>query len=128
LLDAANGGVANGTGIIQWPYNLGDNQVWRFQHLGVGKYKITGSASGRVLDVAGGAVSNGSKVHLWSYFGGANQVWRVTPVDNRYFRLCPTHGPGSCLDVKDVSKTKGAEVHLWQCLKDRNQQWALLPR
>jgi hypothetical protein len=128
LLDAANGGVVNGTGIIQWPYNRGDNQVWRFQHLGASKYKITGLASGRALDVANVAVSNGSKVQLWDYFAGANQIWRVTPVDNQYVRLCPTHAPGSCLDVQGVSKVRGAEVQLWQYLGGRNQQWALLPR
>lgn len=128
LLDAANGGVVNGTGIIQWPYNRGVNQMWRFQHLGAGKYKITGLASGRALDVANAAVSNGSKVHLWDYFGGGNQIWQVTPVDNRYFRLCPTHAPGSCLDVQGVSKAPGAQVQLWQYLGGANQQWALLPR
>jgi hypothetical protein len=128
LLDAANGGVVNGTGIIQWPYNRADNQVWRFEQLGAGRYKIIGSASGRALDVAGGAVSNGSKVHLWDYFGGANQIWRVTPIDNQYVRLCPTHVPGACLDVTGVSKAQGAQVQLWQYLGGTNQQWALLPR
>jgi hypothetical protein len=128
LLDAANGGVVNGTGIIQWPYNRGANQQWRFQHLGAGKYKITGLASGRALEVANAAVSDGSKIQLWDYFGGANQIWRVTPVDNQYVRLCPTHAPGSCLDVQGISKARGAQVQLWQYLGGRNQQWALLPR
>lgn len=128
LLDAANGGVVNGTGIIQWPYNRGANQVWRLEHLGASRYKITGFPSGRTLDVANRAVSNGSAVQLWDYHGGANQIWQVTPVDNQYFRLCPTHAPGSCLDVKGISKAKGAQVQLWQYLGGANQQWALLPR
>lgn len=129
LLDAASGGVVNGTSIIQWPYNRdANNQVWRFEHLGASRYKITGAPSGRALDVAKRGVSNGSAVQLWDYHGGANQVWKITPVDNQYFRLCPTHAPGSCLDVKGISKNRGAQVHLWQYLGGANQHWALLPR
>jgi len=128
LLDAANGGVVNGTGIIQWPYNGGTNQAWQFQHLGGGKYKITGVASGRALDVSGGAKSDGSTVHLWDYFGRANQIWQVTPIDNQFFRICPTHAPGSCLDVQGASEVRGAQVQLWRYWGGFNQQWTLVPR
>ncbi|WP_332687956.1 RICIN domain-containing protein, partial [Devosia sp.] len=128
LLDAANGGVVNGTGIIQWPYNGGANQVWQFEHLGASKYRITGLASGRALDVSGGAKSDGSTVHLWDYFGRANQIWRVTPIDNQFFRLCPTHAPASCLDVQGASGVRGAQVQLWRYWGGFNQQWMLAPR
>jgi hypothetical protein len=128
LLDAVNGGVVNGTDIIQWPYNRGAHQVWRFEHLGASRYKITGAPSGLALDVVKHGVSNGSGIQLWGYHGGANQIWQVTSVDNQYFRLCPTHAPGSCLDVEGISKKRGAQVQLWKYLNGPNQQWALLPR
>lgn len=129
LLDASGGGTGNGNAIIQWPYNGVANQVWRFQHLGGGRYKITGAPSGRVLDVAAGAKQDGSKVHLWDYVRGrSNQIWQVTPVDHHFFRLCPTHAPASCLDVRGASKAKGAEIYLWRYAERANQQWTLLPR
>jgi hypothetical protein len=102
---------------IQWPYNRDANQLRRFQHLGASKYQIAGSAAGRALDVAAGAVSDSSKVQLRDCVAGANQIRRVTPVDNRYSRLCPSHAPGSSLDVQ----AQGAEVRLRQYLGGANQ-------
>lgn len=128
LMDAAQGEIDNGTSIIQWKFNRGENQKWRFQHLGDDRYRITGVPSGRALDVSDGAVSDGAKVHLWNYFGGKNQIWRVTSVNNRSVRLCPVHAPGSCLAVKDASKANGARVQLWKYAGKSNQQWSLIPR
>jgi hypothetical protein len=124
-LDAFGQGTTNGTQIIQWGYNGGNNQRWTVTHRGGGQYSIIGVQSGRCTEVGGWATGNGSKVQLWDYLGGSNQKFYLAPTTGGYYRLQPTHlnAAGSCLDVSGVSTADGALVQLWQWLDGNNQQW-----
>ena len=61
----------NGTSIIVFPCNGGDNQSFTF--MGDGTIR----AGRRCVDISGGAARAGDRVIIYSCNGGANQQWRV---------------------------------------------------
>ena len=120
---AASGGTANGTKLVQWGYNGGNEQKWTFTHLGNGQYKVTGLASGRVMDVSGNSGSNGANLHLWDWLNANNQKWTVTPIGDGYFRITAVHS-GKVADVEGPSTANGADVHQWSYVGALNQHWS----
>jgi len=124
-LDAFGANTTNGTQIIQWTYNGGNNQRWTVTDRGNGQYSIIGVQSGKCIDVSNWGTANGTKVQLWDYLGGTNQKFTFTSTGGGYYRITPTHATGSCLDVSGVSTADGANVQLWQWLSGNNQQWSL---
>lgn len=122
-LDAA--GTADGTQILQWTYNGGNNQRWMLTDRGSSQYSIIGVQSGKGLDINGWSTANGAKVQLWTYGGGANQKFTFAATSGGYYRITPAHATGSCLDVNGNSSADGALVQLWGYGGGNNQQWAL---
>ncbi|WP_269750626.1 ricin-type beta-trefoil lectin domain protein [Herbidospora daliensis] len=64
-LDASGQGTADGTSVVIWDRNGGNNQKWTLNTDG----SIAGVQSGKCLD------ANGTRVILWSCHGGNNQKW-----------------------------------------------------
>jgi len=125
-MTASGGGTANGTQLVQWGYNGGNEQKWTFSHLGNGQYKVTGLASGRVMDVAGISTANGANLTLWDWLNGNNQKWTVTPAGDGYFKITAVHR-GKVADVEGPSTADGADVHQWSYVGADNQQWFFAP-
>ena len=124
VMAALNGGTTNGTKLVQWGHNGGDEQKWTFTHLGNGQYKVTGVASGRVMDVSGVSTANAANIHLWDWLNGNNQKWTVTPVGDGYFRVTAVHS-GKVADVEGPSTADGADVHQWNYVGVLNQHWRM---
>jgi hypothetical protein len=124
VMAALSGGTTNGTKLVQWGHNGGDEQKWTFAHQGNGQYKVTGVASGRVMDVSGVSTANGANIHLWDWLNANNQKWTVTPVDDGHFRLTAVHS-GKVADVEGPSTADGADVHQWNYVGAQNQQWRM---
>ena len=51
-LDVYLSATADGSSVVQWTYNGGNNQRWTLTHLGGNVYKILGVQSGKALEVA----------------------------------------------------------------------------
>jgi hypothetical protein len=124
VMAALSGGTANGTKLVQWGHNGGDEQKWSFTHQSNGQYKVTGVASGRVMDVSGVSTANAANIHLWDWLNGNNQKWTVTPVGDGYFRVTAVHS-GKVADVEGPSTADGADVHQWGYVNVLNQHWRL---
>jgi hypothetical protein len=124
VMAASGGGITNGTKLVQWGHNGGDEQKWTFTHIGNGQYKVTGVASGRVMDVSGISTANGATIHLWDWLNGNNQKWTVTPVGDGYLRVAAVHS-GKVADVEGPSTADGADVHQWGYVNVLNQHWRL---
>jgi regulation of enolase protein 1 (concanavalin A-like superfamily) len=124
VMAALSGGTTNGTKLVQWGHNGGDEQKWTFAHQGNGQYKVTGVASGRVMDVSGVSTANGANIHLWDWLNANNQKWTVTPVDDGHFRVTAVHS-GKVADVEGPSTADGADVHQWNYVGAQNQQWRM---
>ncbi len=124
VMAALSGGTTNGTKLVQWGHNGGDEQKWSFTHIGNGQYKVTGVASGKVMDVSGVSTANAANIHLWNWLNGNNQKWTVTPVGDGYFRVTAVHS-GKVADVEGPSTADGADVHQWSYVGVLNQHWRL---
>ena len=122
----------NGGNVIQWGYNGGDNQLWRFDSVGDNRYAIFNRHSGLCLEVglAGGdttgGLSKGDNVRQWEYFGQANQKWRLEPAGGGYYRIVCQYS-GMCLDVAGPSNVEGANLYQWDCHGLDNQLFKLEP-
>ena len=121
-LDAKGGGTINGTAVVQWGYNGGNNQRWTLTSLGNGQYKLTNVASGRSLDVSAGSTVPGTAALLWDYYGGANQKFSLGSAANGYYTLFFQHDY-QVLDVSGGSLVDGATVLQWGYNGGNNQQW-----
>jgi beta-glucanase (GH16 family) len=130
--DQANGSMANGTPVQQWPCQNGLNQQWRFRPTDSGYYNVVPrTVTNMSWDVTGGAgaTGNGVKVQLWSFGGngGTNQQWRPESLGNGRWRFRARHS-GRCLDVPGASTTAGVQLQQWDCNGTGAQSFVLAPQ
>ncbi|MEW9555351.1 RICIN domain-containing protein [Nonomuraea sp. NPDC050783] len=71
------GDLANGVHCKLAAWNGGDNQQWRFNDAGNGRYQIINRGTGTALD-SGGDTTIGSKVKLWRLDWSPNLQWNIT--------------------------------------------------
>lgn len=122
-LDASGAAVANGTPLIQWPYNGGaDNQRWNVLPLGNGQFRVTGVASGRSIDISGGSTANGATALLWDVTGANNQIVTLQDRGVGFFSLVFLHS-GRALNVFGASIANGAQIIQWNNDGGLNSQW-----
>ena len=76
-LDISGIDTDNGADVIQWDWWGGDNQKWKFEHVGEGYFKIIAKHSGKYLDVSRIDLENGANIIQWDWLGGDNQKWRL---------------------------------------------------
>lgn len=114
-LDVSGKKDANGSNVIQYKGNGGNNQKWYIKNVGNNVITIqSGLASGRMLDVANGANSDGANIQLWEANGATAQQFKVVKKDGAY-----------CLLTKNSNETKAVDVYGWS--KDNNgniDQWS----
>jgi len=75
----------NGTNIELWSKKRGSNaaaQLFRFVHLGGGRYKIY-TKSGKIICLAGRSERNGSNVHIWDNHNGPWCEWNLIKKSTR---------------------------------------------
>jgi beta-glucanase (GH16 family) len=130
--DQANGSMANGTPLQQWPCHSGLNQQWQFHPTDSGYYNVVPrTATNMTWDVTGGAgaTGNGVKVQLWTFggSGGTNQQWKPESLANGRWRFRARHS-GRCLDVPGASTTAGVQLQQWDCNGTGAQSFVLAPQ
>lgn len=124
-LDASGGGTANGTPLIQYGYNGGNNQRWTLTGLGNGQYSLRNVASGRSIDVNTASVVPGTATILYDYQGNANQRFTLGIPSNGYYSLFFQHDY-QVLDVSASSVSPNAVILQWGYNGGNNQQWQFL--
>ena len=87
------------------------NQIWHFERLGDGSYKITSLYDGTCLDVEGAGTIEGTNVGTYTDNGTAAQRWYINGYSSAYtFKAqCAT----TVMDVKDNSNQEGANIQMW---------------
>ncbi|MEV4328859.1 RICIN domain-containing protein, partial [Microbispora rosea] len=73
------GDTANGANARQAAWNGGNNQQWRLNDLGNGRYQIVNRGTGTALDGMGYTTA-GSTVGMWTPNNNANNQWTITGV------------------------------------------------
>ncbi len=71
--------------------NLADNQLWYFEVLGDGSYKITNKLRNKVLDVKDIRRDNETNILLWNWANTDNQKWYLTKNPDGTFGMIAKH-------------------------------------
>lgn len=121
-VDVYQGGLENGTDIVQWDCSGNNFQNFAFENLGDG-YLLRSLHSNKCLDVAGQSTENGANVAQWNCWNGDNQRWVREPQGNGTFRLRNVHS-NQCLDVYEWNPDNGASLKQWPCNSYSVQQWS----
>lgn len=100
-LDVYGGSLGNGVSIIQWTYTGNNNQIWNFEPLGDGSFRIISVKSGKVLEaVAGGSVVQNA------WLGGDAQKWTIQDSGSGYCKIV-SRSSGKALAMESNSTATG---------------------
>ena len=104
--------LTNDDGNVTLRSETGDeNQIWHFERLSDGSYKITSLYDGTCLDVEGAGTIDGTNVGTYLDNGTDAQRWYVNGYSGAYtFRA---RCANTVLDVKDNSNKEGTNIHMW---------------
>jgi hypothetical protein len=81
--DIANVSTSDGANVQIYSYWGGQNQQFRFQVAGSGRWRIIARHSEKCLDVAGASTSNGANVIQYTCVSGSeNQMFQMTSVSS----------------------------------------------
>ncbi|KAJ3076838.1 hypothetical protein HDU98_011699 [Podochytrium sp. JEL0797] len=118
-------GQGQGTQLIMWGANNGENQRWMYvQDTG----SLHNMQNKMCLDVFGFNYSNGANVVVWPCNGYVNQSWRFETINwspgGRWYFIRATGNPKYCLANLNGSG-KGARVGLMECGVNSDTYWSL---
>ena len=126
FLDVYNNETKNGTKILQYNFNGGNNQQWKIEHIGNGLLVIRSKLNTNcVLDIDRSKNNNGTKVQLWNYEGNKNQKFKIVQrYRGQYIIYANTSNFTKGLSVKDGSMNSGEIVHQWEYTGIR-ERWTI---
>lgn len=123
-MDLTGGNTTDGTAIIQWNGNGGNNQQFTLTDVGDGAYRINSVASGKAIDVYGASTNNASKVIQWTYGNGLNQHYILLAADNGYYKLKAAHS-GRILEVYGGGTNAGDALSQYDDNNQAHGHWLL---
>ena len=99
------------------------NQIWKFQKLGNGAYKIIAAKDNKCLDVQNAGKGNGTNVCAANDNGGEAQQWYIYGEGQALaLRAICTE---CVLDVDKGSNAEGTNVQMWESSGGPNQQFKI---
>ena len=101
------------------------SQLWKFEEISTGIYKITNVKNGLSIDVEGGveADANDCNMQLWSYAGSAQQQFLIQNYNGGY-RIVPTNTRQMrAIDFADAKAEDGRRILLYQAGNADAQTW-----
>lgn len=126
VLDAANGGTANGTNVQLYQANDTLAQLFSFEYVD-GYYRIVNLKSGAALDVADGNLAPGGNVQL--YAGARDNQYELFAArdngDGTYTFI--NKACGYALDISAGADRNGANVQVWPSNGLSPQRFRLVP-
>jgi len=114
--DVAGNKDADGTNVIQYSGNGGNNQKWYVTNKGNNYITLkSGLSGGRVLDVADGSSKDGSNIQIYSANGSDAQTFQVVKgkTDGAYCLLTKCSGGSQAVDVYNWSTENNGNINTW---------------
>ncbi|MFI1809113.1 RICIN domain-containing protein [Streptomyces sp. NPDC020422] len=121
-LDDPDSSTADGTRLITWTPNSGNNQKWTFSRQADGGYELRNVHSGKCADVESGSTSAGARIIQWTCHGGPNQRWTVTRQTDGSYTVASVAGG---LLMTTASTTDGAAVTQQPDTGGALQRWSI---
>jgi hypothetical protein len=128
-LDVNGGGTNTGARLIQYTCHGGDNQHFRFESDGNGKYHIIAGNSGYCIDQVKASQSTGGQFMQYFCHGGTNQTFDVISgqVGSGYYNQIRVQHSLLNMDVANGSTSNGAFIVQYLTHGGINQQFELVP-
>lgn len=121
FLQPSGGSSANGTKIVQEPFNASSlTQLWT--RVADGDYLSFQNYSGRNLGIDGASTSSGAAAILANGSGDLNQDWKQIARNDTVFVL-KNRKSGLCLGISGASTANGAQAAQFPCDGSANQGW-----
>jgi hypothetical protein len=121
FLQPSGGSTANGTKIVQEPFNASTlTQVWT--RVSDGSYLTLQNYSGKNLGIDGASTSAGAAAILANGSGDLNQDWLQVARNSTVFEL-KNRKSGLCLGISGASTANGAQAAQFACDGSANQGW-----
>ena len=127
VLDVSAAGTADGTNIDCYDWNASNAQKFKLEAVVCGNttdywYKITGTASGKVLTVAGSSATAGANIQLGTYARTKAQLWHPALLSDGTYVLKSALNQKLVLEMTG-SEAYGVNVRLGNYTPDAKQKW-----
>ncbi|MEV6161908.1 RICIN domain-containing protein [Streptomyces sp. NPDC052052] len=119
-IDVPAHSTAEGTQLVGWLWNGGDNQKWNVTANGDGTYTLKNVETGLCADVNANSTQAGAAIIQWACSGAANQRWIATPTTGGYTLTSKRSG----LLLTAASTTNGALLTQQAASSTAVQTWA----
>ena len=124
VLDISGGSLVNGGNLQIYQANGTAAQVFSFEQLSDGCFRIISTRCGKVLDVSGGSKSNSANVQQYAWNETNAQRWKIS-VDASNRLTFTNKGSGKVLDVSGAKNANGANVQQYESNNTNAQKWTL---
>lgn len=113
-VDIKGGYKDNGTTAILYDWQGSDNQIFYFERLSDGTYRIKAKHSGRYLEVRDSSHNNGAEVAQWEWHDGYScKRWYIIDTGGGYYKLVNKES-GKCLDVAGANTTNSTRIQQYE--------------
>jgi hypothetical protein len=132
VLDIENGKSGNGTAVMQWSPNYGDNQKFYILPNDDG-WKFVSKKTWKSIDVNNFDVYNGALLQQWDDIGSEAQKFYIRnlseDVPNQTCALVISKdGKDYALDIIGGTKKEGRYVQIWEWDRKNKNQWFKIER
>lgn len=117
----------SGANIIQYgPTTGAENELFKFEPLECGFYRIGVKVSGKVLEVKadGDNFKDGKEVIQNDWQNTDNQKFRIEPLGDGYYRIISKH-TYKVLTVRGATGTDSTLIEQWHWVNQDNQKWKI---
>lgn len=125
-VSVASASKADEANVLLYANEYHSNQVFEFEYLGDGYYKISAVHSGKSLDVYNGEKKNGANVQQYSWKNSDNQKWVVKDAGNGYFYII-SKSNSLYLDVYGGEVYNDANIDTYSGHGGISEKWKLIP-
>lgn len=122
LMDIRGEYTSDGTDIIQYSSNNGQNQQWKFVDAGNGYYKIVSRLTGKVVCVTDGSLDNKAKLSQATDTGADNQLWKFVDLQGGVYKIINKKS-GKQIDVPGSSTSNSTILIQYDNNESPNQLW-----
>ena len=125
VIDIYGGYKDNGIAAILYDYQGSDNQIFYFERLGDGTYRIMAKHSGRYLEVRNSSRDNGTDVAQWDWHDSyACKRWYIIDVGGGYYKFVNKES-GKVLDVQGGNTANCTRIQQYEFNGTNSQYFKL---
>jgi len=112
-VEIGGGNKNNGATTNIWDSANVTHQIFRFEKLSDGTYKIIPKHSGKPLEVRNSSINNGAEIAQWDWDANYNtKRWYVIKIGSGYKLV--NKATGKCMDVSGGTSRNGVKVWQWE--------------